>query len=665
MIEKKLSQWAKEQDISYVTAWRHFKAGKITNAFQTENGIIVKEALPVPLVHKPIVMQDFMNAPVPVEAGGMDVVKASTSRRNRAATIERTDKFKNIEEGILPYSQDNKGNINIKEAIVLCQKSYANIAIFRSVIDLMTEFSVSDIFFKGGSAKSREFFTALFKKINLDDFQDQFFREYFRGGNVFSYRFDSKIQSTDLVKITQTFGTEIAKGANVSLPTRYIILNPADIEAGGTVNFASTIYYKTLNAYELARLRYPKVKEDEEVLNSFDAETRALIKKTGNASVLIKLDPERIYTTFFKKQSYESFAIPFAFPVLEDLNWKMELKKVDQALGRCSQQAILLITLGAKPDDGGINPLAMRTMQEIFANQSVGRAVIADWTTKAEFIIPQIADILDPKKYEIVNRDIEIGLGYFLITDDKFSAQSIKLDLFAERVTKAREAFLDQFLNLEIKRISKDLGFKNFPVPYFKKINVKNKLEYDKLYVRLAELGLLTADEVVQAINDDILPSPEDSLESQEKYRTARKAEMYAPLLGKGQDSTNMQEGRPTGLKAPKSKNTIKPRVKGNFSMKKITENLIHASKLANLIEKELLKLFKIKELDENQKSVAEGITELIICNERPEQWEQNIVKYINNPIDSNSDRVQEIQELCYDHQITSILGGILYASIS
>jgi len=37
----KLSQWAKEKGVSYRTAWRHFKEGKIIGAYQLDTGTII------------------------------------------------------------------------------------------------------------------------------------------------------------------------------------------------------------------------------------------------------------------------------------------------------------------------------------------------------------------------------------------------------------------------------------------------------------------------------------------------------------------------------------------------------------------------------------------------------------------------------------------------
>ena len=120
------------------------------------------------------------------------------TRRNKAADIERTDRFKNIDDGLIPwrYSSIYGGDkdISVRDAVILCQKAYYNFAQFRNVIDLMTEFSCGSIFFKDGSKKSRDFFEAFFNKINVWGIQDQFFREYYRSGNVFLYRFDGRVK---------------------------------------------------------------------------------------------------------------------------------------------------------------------------------------------------------------------------------------------------------------------------------------------------------------------------------------------------------------------------------------------------------------------------------------------------------------------------------------
>ncbi len=616
--------------------------------------------------------------PLMVSTASAYEAKASVSssetplRRNKAATINRTDKYKNIDEGLIPFryatSVSNYSNMDIRDAVVLCQKAYYNFAIFRNTIDLMTEFSCSDIYFKGGSQKSRDFFSALFKKINLFDLQDQFFREYYRSGNVFIYRFDTKVKEEDINKIYQTFGL-ISRAANLKLPARYIIINPADVQIGGSINFSIGRYYKLISDYELERLKNPKTDEDLEVLNSLPPETKKLIKQKTVGVLILPLDPERISAVFYKKQDYEPFAVPMGFPVLEDINWKAEMKKMDMAVARTTQQAILLVTMGADPDKGGINQKNLQAMQSLFENQSVGRVLIADYTTKAQFVIPDIGALLGPQKYEIVDRDIYIGLNNILVGNEKYANEKIKIQVFVERLKQARESFLNNFLFPEIRRISKELGFKNYPTPYFEDIDLKDDIQYSRVYTRLVELGVLTPEEGISAIETGRLPSADDSISSQQKFRELKDQGLYQPLIG----GAKMGEpGRPAGSTGiPQSTKNISPVGQGRqskatlFNLEKIKNNFILASKLQDKIEASLREKHSIRKLSKQQKDVAFEIAKIIVSNESPENWDNSTLIYVEDPKDKNLDMISKIESIAAEHSVDTYVASILYHSIN
>jgi len=591
------------------------------------------------------------------------------TRRNLAGNITRTERYKNIDDGLIPfkYSTGIKGssNINIRDAVILCQKCYYNFAIFRNTIDLMTEFSSSNIYFQGGSQKSRDFFSALFKKINISDLQDKFFREYYRSGNVFLYRFDTQIQDSDISKITQTFG--LTSKASVSLPARYIVLNPADIQIGGSINFAVGRYYKILSDYELERLKNPKTDEDKEVFNSLPKETQNLVMQKGIGILSIPLERDKIAAVFYKKQDYEPFAVPMGFPVLEDINWKAEMKKMDMAITRTMQQAVLLITMGDTPNNGGINQKNLEAMRSLFENQSIGRVLIADYTTKAQFVIPEIGNLIGPEKYEVVDRDIQIGLNNILIGSEKFANTSIKVQVFMERLKQARQTFITEFLVPEIRRISKDLGFKNYPEPVFEDIDLKDDVQYSRIFNRLMELGILTPEEGLKAIETGRLPTNEESLESQVKYKELRDQGFYQPLIGGAQAGG---AGRPAGSTGiPQSTKNVKPIGQGQqskasieekYSVLKIKENLSKAQKLEEEVGAKLREMHNIKKMSNQQKEIAEQISHIIIANENPENWNDKISDYISNPVDTNDEAVKEIQEIAYNHQLDSYISSIL-----
>ena len=609
----------------------------------------------------------------PISASLDEAVAGDLTRRNKSATIERTNRFKNIDDGLIPFKHSGTyqktTSIVVKDAVILCQKAYYNYAMFRNVIDLMTEFSSSNIYFRGGSKKSREFLEAYFKKINLWGFQEKFFREYYRSGNVFTYRFDAVLQNKDLKKITKTFGSLAALGEDSNVPVKYIVLNPADITMVGNISFNNGSYFKVISDYELERLKNPQTEEDKLVLENLPEEAREqLLNKREITSLSLPHSPEKVSAVFYKKQDYEPFAVPMGYPVLEDINWKAEMKKMDMAITRTMQQAILLVTMGAEPDKGGINQKNLAAMQKIFDNESVGRVLIADYTTKAEFVIPDIANLLDPKKYAVVNEDIKQGLNHILVGDEKFANSNIKVKVFIERLRQAREAFINEFLIHEVKRICKNLGFKNYPKPVFEDIDIKDADTYTKVYTRMVELGILTPEEALKAIETGKLPDAPDSVESQEKFKQYRDQGLYEPLIGGGaaKEDVPKENGRPEGSGTPQTTKNVKPVGTGQgyaFVMEAVKKNMVLAQKLESEVCAKLREMHNVKRMSKKQKIVASDICEIVMANELPQNWISKAKEYCEEPKDKNLDRVKQIQELACEHQVDNYVATILYAS--
>ncbi len=615
----------------------------------------------------------------------------TSTRRNKASVINRTDKYANISDGLVPfkysYQYGNSGakSLDVRDAVILCQKAYYNFSQFRNVIDLMTEFSLGNIYFRGASKKSRSFFEALFNKLNIWDFQDQFFREYYRSGNVFVYRFDATLSNQEVSKITQTFGSGLSSALSSTnkIPSSYMLVNPADIRMTGTLAFNNPVYYKLVTNYELERLKNRETEEDKQIFDSLPKNIQEQIDTTRSAAVQIPLDIDKIVAVFYKKQDYEPFAVPMGYPVLADISFKDELKKMDMAIGRCMQQAILLVTMGTDPEKGGINQRNLQAMQDLFNNESVGRVLIADYTTKAEFVVPRIAELMDPKKYEIFDRDINNGLNNILVGGEKFSNQESKVKVFVSRLEQGRQAFLNNFLMPEIKRISKNLGFKNYPVPYFDEISLQDSVLKDRIYSRLLELGILTPEETITALDTGRLPDKETSLENQREYLKLRNEGLYTPLVGgsplaktvkvdsdnKKQKSLPKNAGRPEGTSGiPQENRKISPVGQGessaNYSLDKVKDNMILAQKLETSVASELRKMHKVKRLNATQKDVAIKISETIIANETPEVWQKSIKKYCKKPIDHNCERVELVREIAAKHQIDFYLASILASSL-
>jgi hypothetical protein len=463
----------------------------------------------------------------------------------------------------------------------------------------------------------------------------------------------------------------------MKMPARYIILNPADINMLGTANFSYGIYYKVLTEYEVSRLRNLQSEEDIEVFNSLPKFTQDQIR-AGVRSVYIPLDTKKVKIVFYKKQDYEPFAVPMGYPVLEDINAKIEMRRIDMAITRTMQQIVLLVTCGTDPEKGGVNQKNQEALKKIFANQSVGRVLVADYTTKADFIVPKISDLLDPKKYEIIDKDINIGLNNVFLGGEKFANQQKKVEIFVKRLEQAKKSFLENFLIPEIKRISKSLNFKNFPTPYFDENQFKDDVSYAKVYTQLVSMGVLTPEQGIEAIQNNRLPESDALEPAQEAYKELRSKGLYVPLIpppqaakdGSGPSGAPNGAGRPAGATAPQGTKKISPMGSKasetmEFSVMKLRDNLILAQDSEKGIVSFLKKKYKVKKLNELQESAAADILTVITANEEPEKWtDAEVIKdYCETRVDKNQQRVNLVLSVAAEHQVDNYVASLLYAS--
>jgi hypothetical protein len=525
----------------------------------------------------------------------------------------------------------------------------------------MAEFANTEIYFEGGSQKSKDFFTEWFKKIKLWNLKDQYFREYYRSGNIFLYRIDGKFQIDDFTKITRQIG-DLPALVN-KIPVKYILLNPFDVVAKRGSTFNTGAYEKILSEYELARLQNPITQEDEDILNGLPADVKKDIKKGAyyQDGLKIELDPKKLTYSFYKKQDYEPFAVPFGYPVLEDINAKMELKKMDQAITRTVENVILLITMGAEPDKGGINQNNLMAMQTLFKNESVGRVLISDYTTKAQFVIPELNNVLGPDKYKVLNEDIKQGLQNIVIGEEKYSATEVKAQIFIDRLKEARNAFLNDFLQPEIRRIAKDMGLKNYPTAHFRDIDIRDQTQLMRVSTRLMELGIITPQQGMEMFHTGQFPKAEDIAPAQEGFVKEREDGYYNPIVGgvplispptdpntdkSTVNQTNKVAGRPEGT-------TGIPITKANFSIKNIQAVIKNIEAVKANMEKELKNKLKLKKLNNQQHEMLEQLSHSIAVSKELNCWEATASSCVNNFDEIASlSTMPEVLEIASEHQI-------------
>ncbi len=591
------------------------------------------------------------------------------TRVNRAAFNQTIDRFSSIRTGLLPYSYSVDG-VNVRAAIELCQKAYANVSVFRNAIDIMSEFANTDLFLEGGTKKSRDFFQNWFNKINLSNLKDQYFREYYRSGNIFLYRLDGKLKTNDFADMIKSLAPK--NGSQNKLPIRYILMNPYDIVATRSSSFNEGAYEKVLSEYEMARLQNPATEEDKEIFDSLPDDVKEQIKQGGynTDGLKIKLDPKKVSHSFYKKQDYEPFAIPFGYAVLEDINAKLELKKMDQAITRTVENVILLITMGAEPDKGGINAQNLNAMQNLFKNESVGRVLVSDYTTKADFVIPDLNKVLGSEKYKTLNEDIKQGLQNVVVGEEKYGATQVKAQIFIDRLKEARNAFLNDFLQKEIKRVAKDLGFRSYPTATFKDIDMRDETQLMRVATRLMELGVITPQQGMEMFHTGKFPEVSDISSSQQKFVEEREKGFYNPIVGgvpmvegaeQGSVSggPNGQAGRPEGTNGSPQVDS-----QASYSRKNIQTTIGNLESIRASV-KELMKTkIGIKRFTKKNEKILDSLCEAVVCSTESSNWTQKAISCVNNLEEiQNLDVMPKILNIAAKHEVDNYAAAILYHS--
>lgn len=583
---------------------------------------------------------------------------ASSRQKSKIDNSGINGELENINKGVCPFESENSGVVSVSDAIKLCQKAYWNVAIFRSTIDVQSEFSNSRLRFRSPNKRVEKFFTSWYKKIGGWTLGDSFFREWFRSGNVFLYRFDGKIEWNEIRKLsrTDTSNADIVR----TIPLKYVILDPGQIACLGGSSFVDAEYGKMLTSYEVSRLKSAhKTDKEKEFFDNLSEENRKSIMNGTNP--MITLDSDKLISVFCSKQDYEAMSVPMYYPVLNDINLKLEFKKAEQVVARTVDYAVLLVTCGSDKKTPKENDQLANHLAELFSSESVGRVLISDATTKMDFTIPDLNKIFGEEKYKVVNSDIANGLMNIFWGDEKFANSMVKIQVFLERLNQAREAYLNMFLRPEMERIAKEIGFNQIPDVFFEQINLKDEVEYMKIYTRLAESGLITPTELFDSFESHKLPLKEDSLENQKEFKKLRDSGLYEPLLG---GKANTEAGRPDGTKAPKKVKVGPIGASKGFSVSKIRDSIKYMEAISSLVEEAYKEKNKLHRLSKKHKDVCWALSESIFINEPKENWESSVVEYMTN-YKPSGDVTDKVLELASEHSVSPVVGSILYNSIT
>lgn len=520
----------------------------------------------------------------------------------------------------LPYQYGEEG-ADIQDTVELCQRAYANVAIFKHTIDILADFCNSSHKLKGGTAKSKKFIKGWLEKlVNLDALKEKFFLEFWRSGNVFMFRVNGS-GTTEAFSVPEQDSIKPL----VTLPISYVFLNPSSLVLVNPVG-GEPVFMKRVSDYEAAKAR-----ESSQFGNQFAAMDVAVNKAGEFANKGIRMVPfekGKIAYVAARKMDYEPFAIPAFYSVLDDINFKLEMKSVDKAIHRVVNRVILLVTMGAKPEEGGVNAKNIEAMRNLLKTDAMGRALVSDYTTKADFIIPDLKKIVYKEKYEIVNEDIKDGLSSIMFgTEAKYGNVQTKALIFLERLKPAIAAF-ERFVNAEIAAACESAGLVKPPTLLLKKPSIQDPSVLQKVITRLYEVGITTPEDTIDSLESGELPDSSTLLDKQTKFVAEREDGKWNPVVGGVPAIESPDAAAAPAAKAPKT-NTGRPKEKtmASVTLKDMTEVIREVTALERKLEEEMIRALGAKD-----DTLLNDTAETIILSSPIEEWQSLATKCMAEP---------------------------------
>jgi len=452
---------------------------------------------------------------------------------------------------------------------------------------------------------------------------------------------------------------------SIDIPVRYVVLNPAFVSLFNGLDLNNVpVYYWMVDTATRDQLR--RLQQEGHDLD-LSEETKQIL--TNNVSET-KLDSEKLYPLFYRKQDYEPFALPMGYPVLDNINMKLEFKKCDMIVAKTVESVMTVVKHGVPDKDGQmhVNPLVAQALQKMFLTKQTGRTIVTTTDTTIDFVIPDLQKVLGPEKYEKIDQEINDGLMNIFFGEQKFANIMVKLRVFVQKLEHAQSIFLNEFLIPEMKRVGKLAGYKpeDIPVPKFAPIRVDDTANADRIMANLLQLGVLTPKDGKDAIESGLLPEWEDLLLNQKDYKAARDKGLFVPLIG-GNDPTQEppgQGGRPSGSKGPKK--TSKPGFKGSsaseyqYDVIKFRKNVLLASAVTDKITEDFKVKYNKTKLTKKDKEQIKVIANHLTSNEAPDKWKENIATYLETLPEPNLANIAEIVEIKEYQKIDDDLSAAL-----
>jgi len=265
-----------------------------------------------------------------------------------------------------------------------------------------------------------------------------------------------------------------------------------------------------------------------------------------------------------------AYPIPYLYPALEALKHKRNLRRMDYSVAARVISAILHVKVGnddfplTEDQEDELADLENKfKWRETLSADDIERvfAFFTNHTVELNWVFPEVETLLNDKKYDTVNQDIMVALGFprILITGETERSFASDPQIATLSPLQTMQQLQRQLLPiaekvlLEMRRYNKVMT--TYPIVKFKPINLMSlQLFYDGL-TAMYESGNLSRTDYNEAYGYDFLETQEKRAKEEELMKKLG-VDPVAPsnVPGAGQPGQKKPEGRPSSPPESKGK---------------------------------------------------------------------------------------------------------------
>ncbi len=370
---------------------------------------------------------------------------------------------------------------------------YERDPIASTVINKSVDIGINELINVRGEASDEVYNVYEYFKPQLYNFLKLVAREYLLSGLV--------------IIPEMTWKTIKINDKNYILPDVLWIRDSATIVAKktpipGRINYYVKIEDTTVD-FILNKGVYPDGTKDEETYNILRKKYPKFVKSIESGETEILLEDTYIVLTR-SPISGKVYPTPYLMPVLESLNYKRNLRKMDYSIASRVISAIQLFTLGDKDfpltedDEYQLTDLKNQinwrgqegNIERVFQ-------LFGNHTLKIEWIYPDTRALLDNNKYKAVDQDILFGLGFPRILlsgeTERSATSNAEFAMFSPSESiKAMRKELLPFLNKLYADIAKRNNFDVYPRADFGNIRLYDVEKMANVAKDMYEKGVIS-----------------------------------------------------------------------------------------------------------------------------------------------------------------------------